>query len=288
VTEDLRALLRAELNDERPPPLGDVVGAALRAGLRIRRRRRSAAAAVAAFGVVAFLLAGGLAVRSEPRPGGFVAENADEIQVPVPARSEAVPGRAAQKAPVSPGSVPFRSSAPTAVAPERTLAIHSGTHVATGPRKKATTGAMLRLLTQLLPAGQTSAAAVADGGDLHVQLYLDRGAGPGMVRLSLAQAATEGPRPARGGTARVTISHPGGDCVRDTVVVSRWPDGTTVRADVASCLVRDGRTTPSGRPPITVGEAVKLTSDPRWALTMDASLVDAGAEEFGRVPVFTA
>jgi hypothetical protein len=48
VTDELRALLRADLGDERPPPIGDVVGAALRDGRRIRRRRRLATAGSAA------------------------------------------------------------------------------------------------------------------------------------------------------------------------------------------------------------------------------------------------
>ena len=43
MTEDLRRLLRDELAAERPPPLGDVAGTALRDGRRIRRGRRLAA-----------------------------------------------------------------------------------------------------------------------------------------------------------------------------------------------------------------------------------------------------
>ena len=34
MTEDLRALLRADLSGERPPPLGDLVGTAIREGRR--------------------------------------------------------------------------------------------------------------------------------------------------------------------------------------------------------------------------------------------------------------
>ncbi|WP_203785811.1 hypothetical protein [Paractinoplanes rishiriensis] len=41
---------------------------------------------------------------------------------------------------------------------------------------------MLHLLTTLLPPGRTSGYAAPD--DLSVQLYLDEGAGPGLVRAT--------------------------------------------------------------------------------------------------------
>lgn len=40
MTDELRALLQADLDAERPPPIGDIVGAAMRAGRRKRRKRR--------------------------------------------------------------------------------------------------------------------------------------------------------------------------------------------------------------------------------------------------------
>jgi len=286
VTEDLRALLRAELNNERPPPLGDVVGAALREGRRVqRRRRRVMSVAAGSVGVLAVVLAGGVAAYSGPRhtmsaADSVVAASPAATSVPVPL------GPAARKAAASPGSVPVSPTAPTTRAPGRTLAIHSGVDRAAGAREKATTGAMLHLLTQLLPAGQLSNAAASGAGDRYVQVYLDRGDGPGMVRLVVGQLPAEGTRPPRGGTATVSIEHVPGNCLQDTVAVSRWPDGTAVQLDVASCLAGDGRTNPPGRPVLSADEAAGIAADPRWGVTMDADLVKAGDARFGRVPVF--
>ncbi|GAB2571678.1 hypothetical protein Aab01nite_04230 [Paractinoplanes abujensis] len=277
MTEDLRALMRAELNSERPPPLGDVVGAAVRDGRRIRRRRRrlgTVGAGVA--GLVAVVLFGGIAAHSEPRRP-VLAEPALPAAAPSP--SVSAPARAAQK---SPGSVPVTPTPPATMAPERSLAVHSGIERAAGPRKKATTGAMLHLLTELLPPGRTSHAAVAADEDLHVQIYLDRGDGPGMLRMTMGQLPAGGPR---GGTATVSIIPVPDNCAQSYVAVSRWPDGTSVQLDVASCLAGD---TPAGPEALTPDEAVAVVADPRWGLDMDADLVDRGNERFGKVPVFAS
>ncbi|MCO8269578.1 hypothetical protein M1L60_03120 [Actinoplanes sp. TRM 88003] len=288
MTEDLRAQLRAELNNERPPPLGDVVGAALREGHRVqRRRRRALSVAAGSVGVFAVVLAGGVAANSEPRKSmqaadSVVLSSPSVSAVPVP------PDSAARKITASPGSVPTGRTAPTSVAPGRTLAIHSGVDRAAGPREKATTGAMLHLLTQLLPAGRTSNAAVSGTGERYVQIYLDRGDGPGMVRLIVGQLPAKAAPPPRGGTATVSIEHVPDNCLQDTVVVSRWPDGTAVQLDVASCLAGNGRTNPPGQVALTVDEAVEIAADPRWGVTMDGDLVKVGEARYGQVPVFVS
>ncbi len=285
--------MRAELSNERPPPLGDVVGAALREGRRVRRRRRLGGLLAGGTLALALVLVGGFAAYSEPvRPTAVVAEPAsDRVAVPVPASpatAGAPLGRAAAPQPaVSPGSVPFRSSAPATPAPARTLAVHSGAQRAAGTQKKATSGAMLHLLTELLPPGRTSHFAVSEADDLHVQSYLDRGAGPGMIRVSLGRLPADGDRLPRGTTATVTITPIPDNCVQDTVVVSRWPDGTAVQIDVASCLAWNGESNPPARPALTPDEAAKIAADPRWGLTMDAALVDAGAQAFGGLAVFS-
>jgi hypothetical protein len=153
-------------------------------------------------------------------------------------------------------------------------------------QKKATPAAMLHLLTQLLPPGRASQFGVASDNDLHVQVFLDKGAGPGMVRLAVGKAGLPGGERPRGETAIVTIEHLPDNCVQNTAVVSRWPDGTAVELDVASCLALDaGRTVPA-RPALSTDEAVKIASDPRWGVQMDAALVDAGAARFPKLPVF--
>ncbi|WP_433290960.1 hypothetical protein ACQP2F_24240 [Actinoplanes sp. CA-030573] len=263
VTEDLRAVLRAELGAERPPPLGDVVGAAMRDGRRIRlmRRIRTIGAGLLALAAVvtAFVLVGDCGV-------------ADRRQEPI----EAV-------AALTPQTVPPVAAAPIAPAEARTLTIRSGTASAGGTRKKATAAAMLHLLLQLVPPGRTSHLGVAADDDLQVQLYLDAGSGPGAVRVEVDRAPF-GDEP-RGGTASVTITHMPDNCVQSTSVGASWPDGTLVRVDVASCLT-DGAGTRPARPALTVDQAVRVAADPRWGVTMDERLVTLGAKEFPRLPVF--
>lgn len=145
---------------------------------------------------------------------------------------------------------------------------------------------MVHLLTLLLPPGRTSHFGVSASNDLVVRLYLDDGDGPAMVRVSLGRDAPFGDEPPRGGTATVTIDRTPGDCLRDTVVGAEWPDGTVVRVDVPTCLAFDGVQNPPSRSALTVDQAVRVATDPRWGMTMGAGLVDAGAKRFAALPVF--
>jgi hypothetical protein len=76
VEQDLRARLSDELSEAAEPPIGDLVGVALRRGrrLRVRKRLRVGGAAVA---VAALLLGGALSVR------GGAGEPAQEVAAPV-------------------------------------------------------------------------------------------------------------------------------------------------------------------------------------------------------------
>jgi hypothetical protein len=267
VTDELRALLRAELQAERPPPLTDLVAAAIRDGRRIRRRRRlgafGAGAAVAGMVAAAVATTGGVA--ASPRP--------------------AVPPAAAVPYALTPGSVPPSTATPIALPTPRTLTIHSGTQRAEGLQKKATSAAMLLLLTTLLPPGRTSHYGVSADNELHVQLYLDDGTGPAMVRLSVGRSPTG---KARGGTAAVTVIRDPGNCVQDTVVGAAWPDGTAVQVDVATCLAWDGVRNQPARRALSQKQAVAIAADPRWSVTMSAKLLALGAAKFpDPLPVFS-
>jgi hypothetical protein len=256
VEDDLRAALRADLAGERPPPLGDVVGAALGQGRRIRRNRRLAVggAAAAVLAVAAFVAFG---------PG---------------------PRLAVFPSALPPGSVPSITARPAAVTPTRTVTVRNGTQRAEGMRKKATSAAMLRLLTTLLPPGRTSHYGVARDDDLHVELYYDAGYGPSMLRLEVSRRPTGHPR---GLAAKLTVNHVRDDCVRDTDVLATWADGTQVRLDVATCLDFDGRTYPPARAQLSEAEAALIGTDSRWGVTMDADLVDESASAFPTaLPVF--
>ena len=266
MTEDLRALLRADLSGERPPPLGDLVGTAIREGRRIRRTRRirrigagllAVAAAVSVFVLVGD---GGVAGRRYPAGAGAV---------------------------LSPSFVPPGTPVPTETAEARTFSIRGGTKRAGGSREKATSAAMLHLLTQLLPPGRTTHLGVAAEDDLQVQLYLDDGSGPGMVRVAVArnEPIADEPiadDPPQEGTVSVTIRHMPDNCLQGMVVDADWPDGTLVQVDVAFCLDQAG---PPAPPALTADQAVRVAADPRWGVTMDAELVDEGAKRFPTLPV---
>jgi hypothetical protein len=257
VEDDLRAALRADLDAERPPPLGDVVGVAIAEGRRVRRNRRLAAAGA---GVAVSIVAAVVAFGRGPQ---------------LPALPAALP----------PGSVPSIAAGPAAAVPTRTVTVRDGTQRAEGMQKKATPAAMLHLLTTLLPPGRTSHYAVAAHDDLDVRLYYDAGYGPSMLRLQVADRATGRER---GSTATVTVSQFPDDCVRETAVQATWPDGTAVRLDIAGCLAYDGRTNPPAQAQLSEAEAELIVSDARWGVMMDADLVEQGAKSFpGALPVFT-
>jgi hypothetical protein len=287
VTEELRALLRADLSAERPPPLGDLVAAAMRDGRRLRRVRRWRTFAVSV------TLAGSAAVAAV-----LVAANGEAAGPLPPVQVAAAPPT------LSPQSVPMPGSAPLAPVEARTLTVHSGTQRAEAMRMKATSAAMLHLLTLLLPPGRTSHYGVSTDDDLRVQLYFDDGRGPALLRVTVGRIPAVQP-PASGVT--VTIGRNAADCLRDTVVDAEWPDGTTVEVDVATCLpaadgpgaqgpVADGpgaegpgaegpgRAT---RPALATDDAVRIATDPRWGPTMDPLLVEAGANRFTGLPVFS-
>jgi hypothetical protein len=261
VTEELRTLLRSELGEERPPPLGDLVDGAIRDGRRIRRVRRlglaGAGAAAAVLGVIALTIPFG-------SPAALPAAGPSLAPLPLSTGVRVVPPVAT----VSPSSSPY--PVPLNGPP------------ATGPMMKATGGAMLALLTKLLPPGRTSHFAVAADEDTHVQLYLDTGKGPGMIRASLEKDFTD--RPVATDLAFVTVDHLRDNCVQSTVVDAALPNGANLAIEIGSCLAWDGKRNKPAPQAITQDEAVKIATDPRWGLTMDVQLVKAGAKMFPDLP----
>jgi hypothetical protein len=275
VTEELRTLMRSELSAERPPPLGDLVGTAMRDGRRIRRIRRLGAfgAGTAVAGVVA--LAATLSGPFGAGAGGVQAPAA----APAPPSAAPIPsGAPALEVPPRPGA-PATPEA-TATASRVRIDVNRGR----GPQLKATSAAMLELLTRLLPAGRTSDYGVATGDDLHVGLYLDRGRGPGMIRVSMGKGAP----PAGYGSnmAQLTIEHLADNCIQSTVVDAFRPDGTIVQVDVATCLAWDGKQNKPAGAALTAQQAAAIAVDPRWGMTMDADLVVTGAKRFPSLPEF--
>jgi hypothetical protein len=284
VTEELRTLMRSELSAERPPPLGDMVGAAMRDGRRIRRVRRFgvAGAGAAVLGVIALTatLLPGLGSSAAPvQPTGAGPGAVVEPAVP----PSAVP---VTPLPSSPGAAdlvrPFVSAPPPVKLREdgTPFGVPVVRRPAEGKQKAVTPGAMLELLTELLPDGKTSHYAVAGDQDTHVQLYLTTAKGTGMIRASLEKDFTG--RPVAPGLASVTVDHLPDNCVQSIVVDAALPNGANLALNIASCLSgAPGRPTPQA---ITVEHAVTIVTDPRWGLTMDARLVDLGGKRFADLP----
>ena len=237
MTEELRSLLRDELSAERPPPLGDLVGAAVRDGRRIRLRRRMAA------------LGGGTAV------AGVMA-----VAVALGGPYGAGPG---------PQPVPGASRLPDALPS------------AGDTRIPATPEAMLVLLRRLVPPGRTGDFAKAGGKDLQVQMSLDRGDGPGLIRVSVAGY----PSVTRAGKPAVSVQEMPDTCTQSVVVRADWPGGLTVQADLSTCRPSGGGSTPSPRA-LTDEEATAVVSDPRWGAAMDPALVRAGELDFPDLATF--
>ena len=291
MTEELRGLLRDELAAERPPPLGDLVATALRDGRRIRRQRRWAAlgGGTVVVGVLAATaaLGGPFGPSAAPSPGGPFGPSAAPARggsdragaAANPAqRAPSVPAGTAEPARSHPASRPAGAVRVTPVpAPPGAAGIGPGL-------VKATPEAMLVLLEELLPPGRTSEHAKTGPRDLGVRLYLDRGEGPGMIRVSVGGNPAPGPRP---GTPAVSVDSLPDNCIQSTVVRAEWPGGLVVQADLASCLAGDGRPHQPAPQVLSRDEARAVVTDPRWGPAMDAGLVRAGAERFPQVAFFS-
>ncbi|MEV4517637.1 hypothetical protein AB0K00_52855 [Dactylosporangium sp. NPDC049525] len=146
----------------------------------------------------------------------------------------------------------------------------------------ATPAGLLALLEELLPEGATSGYAGTDDGQLMVQVYLDTGRGPGMLRVAVG---TDNLSAKGGGQApAVTVTELPDNCVQRTVVQHRRPDGVSVQVNIASCLAWDGTTNPVAPQALTVEQAKAVAADPRWGVMIPRSLVDAGQAQHPDLP----
>jgi len=143
-------------------------------------------------------------------------------------------------------------------------------------RKKTTPAAMVALIARLLPDRKLSHLRHL-GDDLHVQVYLDSGDGPGMMAVSIADSDR---KPSQQSGPEIAVDRLDGNCVQTIVASALWPDGTLVQAEVATCLAWDGTENKPADAPLTEREAAGLVADKRWGLTMSTDLIEAGAEEY--------
>jgi hypothetical protein len=162
----------------------------------------------------------------------------------------------------------------------------------------ASPAGVLELLTRLLPPGQTSGYAVADsdgstGGSIGVQIYLDRGAGPAMIRTWIEQGERPGVDPPCAawqtcyqvpGGGQVAVAENPGNCVGSRSVTLYRADGIVISLVLADCLMWNGRTNPPARRALDTQEAVDILLDPRWGVALPADIVDVGNRRFGSLP----
>ncbi|GAA2569934.1 hypothetical protein GCM10010435_50070 [Winogradskya consettensis] len=292
MTEDLRALMRSELGEERPPPLGDIVAVAMDGGRRIARRRRAAmvGAAFAVLGVVvagtvvswpagsprtAPGLAAGALPSETPQAESLPSETPPSVSEPV----EVLPsGGSAGGTPSPEVSFPYRTSVGS-VPESKMWDVPLRGERGTGKQVAATDKSVLELLTQLLPKGKVSKLAANSDDGLFAQVYLDTGKGPGMLRVWLKPLRDTSATP--GMVKLETFAAADANCVQSTVVYASYPAGGHLEMDIATCLDDDGKPT---EPALTLDEAVAVMSDARWGTTMDAELVVSGAKRYADVP----
>jgi hypothetical protein len=164
---------------------------------------------------------------------------------------------------------------------------------AADPLVPATAAGLLVLLESLLPSGVTSGFAGAKDG-LTVQVFLDTGRGPGMLRVSVGTDAhgaaaavaggeVTGPVPRKDGS-KVTVAHLRDSCVQRTVVLLYRPDGIVVQVNIAACLGWDAGPDPTAPQVLTAVQAEAVAADPRWGTLISRSLVDEGAVRHPDLP----
>ncbi|AGL19753.1 hypothetical protein [Actinoplanes sp. N902-109] len=247
----MREEFRAVELDE--PPIGGLVEGALAKGRRMRTRRRLTVGGAG----LAVLVAAGLGT-------GVVVSNAGGPQpTAVVAAAPAASPTAANPAAGPSGAVP-------------------------GKRVKGTPAGLLHLLVQNLPAGKTSNyAGFVEYGDVTVQTYLDRGQGPGMIRLNvMTRKASDfkGTWIPLGNGVEYMVKKVPSNCVQHTIVWVHHADDTLLQFNLANCLAWNGHTNKTSPQVLTVQEAAEVGADPRWGVTIDPELNEQGAAAYPHLP----
>ncbi|WP_148083313.1 hypothetical protein [Micromonospora sp. Llam0] len=320
----MRRLLEQELAARPAPPIGDLVAESVRLGRRRRRNRRAAGVGIAAaLATGAVLLVPAVVGVGLPVPGGEPPDvGAPGVGQPVAPAGSVTPSAGPAEAtsiaaaPPATGEPTVRSgcdvnggtatvtalpAAPTEVAncPVAEVWDLDIPPVAIGDTAPATAEGALELLTRLLPDGRISGYAKGDpagsAGAVAVQLQLDRGDGPLLIRFSVSSdqlpadalaagcAAGQICYPlADGGT--VTFDDVSDACLGGRSVRYHRADGTLIQLDLARCRGRPARSTPLPTA-LTGQEALAVVLDPRWGTRLPADLVREGLVRFGELPV---
>ena len=235
------------------PPMNDLVGEAVAKGRRIRTARRLGFGGAAG----AVLVVTGLATSL------FIHDTGPSMTVVSSA----------------PAAVVAAAPSPSASSPVRVAETEAG-------RVQGTPAGLLELLLQNLPKGRTSHyAGDVEYGDVSVQTFLDRGKGPGMIRLHvMTRKASDftGTWIALGNGTEYMVKHVPGNCYQNTIVWVHHPDNTLLQFDLSNCPELLGVKTT--RQILTAREAAQVGADPRWGVTIDPALNDQGAAAFPHLP----
>lgn len=278
--DDVRRLLGDDLARHPAPPLGDLVQQAMAQGRRLRRRRRLAR--IGGGSTLVLVLVIGLAVGPFDPIGGAPGDAGP-------------PGGLSLGPPQSPAgtnSGPPPLGAPPGVGSDLSLRWAEGPANAkrvlgtvtirrkpVGATRTTSPEAALEMLTRLLPKGRISDYAILSDdvpGMPFVQLYLDRGKGPGMLRLSIYQDNLGG-GPAPG---TVELTELPDNCVQDKMVTVHHGGGLQIDLLISSCLVGEGIGNPPAVPALSVEEAVNIAANPVWGTELPVDIVIGGTKRF--------
>jgi hypothetical protein len=279
--ERLRMMFREEMSAERQPPLGDLLGDAVRDGRRARRTRR-AWIGVGSTGVVAALAVGAVLV---------------------------VPGKGPQRE-----VAPLKGPVPVLAASSTSTVIKQPS----GPKSPVTDAAVVEQLARLLPAGRTSGFAQGSKEANRYafgQIYLDSGKGPGMVRAFVYKGGlsdkacstspdTTGLASKEAAELKASTSKemqaqvrrrfavlmaqkrpgckdlPGGgralfqkDADGTASATVDHGNGIVVNVFTTTWLAWNGKENPAGTVALTPDQVLKIAAFPGWGAKMDSALV---------------
>jgi len=280
------------MSAERQPPLGDLLGDAVRDGRRARRTRRAwigvgSTGAVAALAVGAFLV---------------------------------VPGKGPQRE-----VAPLKGPVPVLAASSTSTVIKQPS----GPKSPVTDAAVVEQLARLLPAGRTSGFAQGPKEANRYafgQIYLDAGKGPGMVRAFVYKGGlsdkacsttpnTEGLASKEAAELKASTNKKVQEQVRQryaALMAQKRPgcvdlpgggralfqkdaDGTAsatvdhgngivVNVFTTTWLAWNGKENPAGTVALTPDQVLKVAAFPGWGSKMDSALVRKAAADHPSMP----
>lgn len=286
---DVRGRFRDDLAQHPAPPLGDLIERSVAQGRRLRRRRRlaqfGAGGSAMVMLVVIGLVAGPLGVGADDagQPGGMNVGSLDGVV------DSATPSPGGASGDASGGFVDGGGGNPRG-APQGPVSATPSTRVIDTVRIGAGPGGdlltttpqgALELLTRLLPKGKTGGYANlqssgAGAGMPYIQLHLDRGEGPGMLRLSIYQDRL-GDNPAPG---TVELTEIPDNCVQNEMVTVYHHDGLQIDVMISTCLSWEGKKTVPAPPALSVDEAIAIAANPTWGTRLPSELVRSGAKNF--------